>query len=285
MVRVRSCADRHEMSDEGDDEPSVTEFFTSETQEGSGGGEGPPDRDERNRDRAPSFTPDLLALLAHQLLGPIATVTASAQTMLRRIGEMSENSILSHAERIERAARRLAALTEQILARTRADAGAIKLDAREIDLKAIVHKVCESNRQRHPARRVEDDLSDLPAIIEGDPVLLEQVFDILLSNALKYSLPHRPVRIAATDTKEDVRIVFHDEGIGVPADELPRLAEPFFRASNAYGTPGTGLGLSLARYILGLHGGSLRFDSCEGRGSVVTAILPKALGMRAGEGI
>src|SRR5262245_51569091 len=142
--------------------PPVTDYSNSETSEGSGSGEGPDDRHEETGCRTPAFTPDLLALLAHQLLGPIATISASAQSVIRHSGELSEETVLRHAERIDRAARRLSSLTDQILARTRADAGAITLDVGDIDLKAIILKVCDEHRRRDPARRIVHDLSAIP---------------------------------------------------------------------------------------------------------------------------
>jgi two-component system, OmpR family, sensor histidine kinase SenX3 len=112
-------------------------------------------------------------------------------------------------------------------------------------------------------------------MVIGDAILLEQALVIVLSNAMKYSPPERPIEITARRRAGMIRIVVKDQGIGILERDLPFIMQPFFRGQNAKKLPGTGLGLSLAWYILKLHGGDLEIESQEGRGTKVTLIVPE----------
>jgi signal transduction histidine kinase len=231
------------------------------------------------------FTPDLLALLAHQLVTPVTTIVTLAQSLGRRADELDRTDIRDRAERIRHAGHRLLALIGSIMERARADAGAIKLASRSFDPRAVARRVCQEQRDAHPNRRFVCEIESLPTSIEGDPELLEHVIAILLSNAEKYSPSDRPVAIRVRPSEHGVTITIRDEGMGIPAADLPHLATPFFRAANARSTPGTGLGLSMARHILSLHGGTMQFKSREGKGTEVTIFIPSQRVLSPGEGI
>lgn len=194
---------------------------------------------------------------------------------MRRVDRMSTEDVRSRAERIWRASLRLQALIETIMTYTRINAGALTLNPIPFSLKVLIRRVCEEQGSYDPNRLIDLDIKDLPATIVGDPVLLEQALIIVLSNAMKYSPPDRAINIAAHAAGETVTVTVKDQGIGVLEGDLPFLMQPFFRGRNARSMPGTGLGLSLAWNILRLHGGSLRIEGEEGRGTTVTMTLPK----------
>ena len=108
----------------------------------------------------------------------------------------------------------------------------------------------------------------------GDPVLLRRVVDNLLDNARKYS--EADIVLRASHTDDQLHLVVEDRGIGIAPEDLPLVAQPFFRAdkSRARKTGGLGLGLSLARRIVEAHGGSLRIESAVGVGTSVHVQLP-----------
>jgi signal transduction histidine kinase len=236
-------------------------------------------------DQEPLFRPDLVSLLAHQLVTPVSTIITLAQSLSRRADSLDVKGVRDRAERIRQAGLRLMGLIESIMERARADAGVIKYSPRPFDPRTIALRVCQELRARHPNRPFEFDVGSLPTSIEGDPALLEQVVDILLANAIKYSPPDRPITVQAHRLGETVAMSIRDQGMGIPAEDLPHLTKPFFRGRNALSIPGTGLGLSLARHILSLHGGRLEIESQEGAGSTVTMILPLAYELGSGEGI
>lgn len=221
-----------------------------------------------------AIAPDLVSLLSHQLLTPLATIGMLAQSLGRQAGSLTEDEVRARADKIRKATLRLAGLIETLMARARMDAGVITVKPVRVDLRALVERFCDDQQALHPEHRLAVAVEALPEAFEVDPILLEQVLAIVLSNAGKYTPPGRLIRIVGLRREEVLEIVVEDEGIGIPALDLPRLAQPFFRARNTLHLPGTGLGLNLARHILALHGGTLAVDSAEGQGTRVTIMLP-----------
>jgi two-component system, OmpR family, sensor histidine kinase SenX3 len=231
------------------------------------------------------FRPDSIALLAHQLMTPLSTISSAAQGMIRRAGQMDENDIRTRAEKIQRAGARLTELVETIMAHTRAKAGVISLDTRDFDLQALVQKICRQQSEHSSSHPFTLNIDCLPKRYRGDPLLLEQVIVIILSNAIKYSPADCPITVTGGKAEGEISISVKDQGIGILSEDLPHLTQPFFRGQNAQHMPGTGLGLSLAHHILELHGGGLKLESREGQGTVVTINLPEIHAFSSGSGI
>lgn len=164
---------------------------------------------------------------------------------------------------------------ETILSYTRASAGGVVLNPTEFNPLELIKRVCREQGGQEPDRPFHLDVKDLPEIIIGDPVLLEQALVIVISNAMKYSRRDRPIEVTARSEDSMIRITVKDRGIGIPERDLPFILQPFFRGRNAKKLPGTGLGLSLAWYILKLHGGNLEVESRERRGTKVSLIVPE----------
>lgn len=182
---------------------------------------------------------------------------------------------MTRAEKIWRASLRLDELIEMIMSYTRASAGGMLLNPSEFNPEALIRRACKEQNNHDPDRPFSIDIQKLPEIIIGDPILLEQALVIVLSNAIKYSAAGAPISLRARPSKEGVMIVVKDEGIGISEHDLPFVMQPFFRGRNAKDIPGTGLGLSLAWYIVTLHGGSLHIASKEGNGTTVTMTIPE----------
>ncbi|QRM30618.1 sensor histidine kinase KdpD [Microvirga sp. VF16] len=218
---------------------------------------------------------DRVALLAHQLRTPLSTINALAQGLIRRADRLGTNDIRAKAEKIWRASLRLDELIETILSYTRATAGGIVLNPSEFNPDELVRRVCREQGGQEPNRPFQIQIRGLPEIVIGDPILLEQALVIILSNAMKYSRTDQPIDVTARKRSGMIRIIVNDQGIGIPERDLPFIMQPFFRGQNAKKLPGTGLGLSLAWYILKLHGGDLEVESQEGHGTKVTMIVPE----------
>jgi len=110
--------------------------------------------------------------------------------------------------------------------------------------------------------------------VTGDRARLERVTRHLIDNAVTYSPAGEPVAVAVARAGPDAVLVVRDRGVGIPADELPRLFTPYDRASTAIGRPGTGLGLPGARAIVEGLGGTIVIESAAGQGTTVRVTLP-----------
>ncbi len=112
--------------------------------------------------------------------------------------------------------------------------------------------------------------------IRADAPRLEQVLVNLIHNAVKFTDPGGKVTLSAMKEDGFIRFSVQDSGVGIPADELERIFERFYKADRARSSGGTGLGLSIARHIVEAHGGKIWAESVEGRGSTFNFTIPVA---------
>ena len=163
---------------------------------------------------------------------------------------------------------------ESILAAGRIETGAISINRQECSLRALIEECVKRRREISPGHRIHMDLEGLPASIALDAQSIERAVSNLLSNAVKYA-PHSPdVFIRRWQDRETVSISVMDKGIGMDADELPRLFQPYFRARSASGIAGTGIGLNIVREIVELHGGTIIAESVIGEGTTFVVRMP-----------
>ena len=116
----------------------------------------------------------------------------------------------------------------------------------------------------------KDDLPELDA----DPLRLTQMLDNLISNAVKFTPEGGTVTVTAAPNGEAVHLEIADTGVGIPADEMEKLFDRFFRASTSAVAQGTGLGLSIVKSIVDVHGGTIAVESTEGVGTTFVVDLP-----------
>ena len=147
-----------------------------------------------------------------------------------------------------------------------------------MDVRQLVERAVDSagpvakNKGVELVAGVEEVLPELA----GDRRLLAQLLDNLVSNAVKFTPAGGSVAVGASGDAKEVAIEVVDTGPGIPADEVPRLFDRFFRASTAADVPGTGLGLAIAKVIVEAHGGSIGVESELGVGSTFRFVLPLA---------
>jgi signal transduction histidine kinase len=218
--------------------------------------------------------PDLLLLAAHQLLSPLSIIDSAAQRMIHNAEAMAPEDVKARALRIRSATARLSALVHGLMHRARIGEQQ-DLHRQEFDWSDLISRSIDHIHCNQPARRIIVEGLDAPARSKGDPLLLEQMLLILLSNAAKYSPVDSPIEITGRVSADRVTISVRDNGIGIPKGDLPRIFQPFFRSRNAVCLDGTGLGLNLADRIVRLHGGSIQVQSQEGRSSTFTVLLPR----------
>ncbi|GIE32304.1 hypothetical protein Ait01nite_053490 [Actinoplanes italicus] len=219
---------------------------------------------------------DFVDLVGHELRTPLTAITANA-TLLAEEAAGLDPDMRQMAQVIARNASSLQRIADTLLDLAGLDAGHLGLNVRDVDLAALVSDAVTC--LRHSGDRLTL-ATELPAVLHlpGDEIRLRQVIDDLLSNAVRYSPPGAPIHITlcADDTMAELCIA--DCGIGTPADERARVFDRFFRGRNVrhQGNPGSGLGLSLARAIVLLHGGTIKLADNEPTGTIVCVRLPMA---------
>ena len=224
---------------------------------------------------------EFLATTVHEVRHPITVIKTSAQVARRALAGPEpdlERARRQHAH-IETAADRLADLLAVLADASRAALGHLELERSEVDLVALLRERI-GQLPAADARRVHLEVApNVEARGWWDAERLRQVFDNLLSNALKYSPDGAPIEARARVEAGVIAVSVRDQGIGVAADELPLLFERYGRArrARAQGIEGLGLGLYLARRILEAHGGSIRAESPGvGQGTTMHVVLPLA---------
>ncbi len=212
--------------------------------------------------------------LAHDLRSPLARIRASAEMRLNDPdAAVAQRSLaINTIEECDR----LLDVINTTLDIAEAESGAAKLDVSEVDLVAVVHDACELFQTVAEDRRITLS-ARLPARcrVHGDRQRLQRVVANLLDNALKYTLADGQVTIALREDDQSVHLQIADTGIGISAEELPRIFQRFYRCDHSRSQPGNGLGLNLARAFVRAHGGEISVTSAVEKGSTFTVTLKR----------
>ncbi|MEI8233940.1 MAG: ATP-binding protein [Verrucomicrobiota bacterium] len=227
---------------------------------------------------------DFVANVSHELRTPLSIFQGYVE-MLREHPDLPREEIGKTLQILSKHSTRLNALVEDLLTLARLESRRDELEREPIDLAAFLRGVEIDWKLKFQGARIQFDAEvapELPALC-GDTFRLEQVFNNLLENALKYTPPEGAVTLraqrapAADGTPgRDVEIEVRDTGSGIPPADLPHIFERFYRADKARSRAmgGTGLGLAIVKHIVQSHGGSVRAESKVGGGTAFFIRLP-----------
>ena len=221
-----------------------------------------------------------LATLSHELRNPLAPM-ANAVHILRRTSPSEDDAGGKALLIIERQVRHMNRLVDDLLDVARITMGKVRLRREALDLRTIVLSAVETTRPLMDERGQQFELriDEAPIRLHADGVRVEQMLTNLLSNAAKYTGKGGRISLDARRANDRAVIRVKDEGIGIAAEMLPRVFEPFVQApcARSYGDGGLGIGLALVREFAQLHGGSVDVSSDgEGAGSEFVLVLPIA---------
>ena len=224
------------------------------------------------RDRQDQLRRDLVADIAHELRTPVAVLQAGHEALLDGITEPTPDQLASLRDEVLRLARMVGDL--QTLAA--ADAAALHLARRPCDLAGIAGAAADSLAGQFEAAGILLERRLTAVGIDADPRWLHQVITNLLTNALKFTSAGGRVTLAAgpSGAREAVLTVT-DTGTGIPADELPRIFDRFWRGRRAAQVSGSGIGLAVAAELARAHDGQLAASSQPGQGTVLSLTLPR----------
>ncbi len=211
---------------------------------------------------------------SHELRTPLQAIRTNAEVLRLADATVDPAERAQALDDIVSEAERLSRLVSDLLALARADAG-MHLELVPTALDPILSDVYRQARLLGGSRRIS--LEGGPAgMVKGDADALKQLFLILVDNAIKYTPPEGEVRISAGRADGRVVVRVSDTGRGIAPEDLPHIFERFYRADRARQTGGSGLGLSIARWIVQEHGGRIEVESTPGRGTTFTVSLPAA---------
>lgn len=213
--------------------------------------------------------------LAHDLRSPVARIRAAAEVALTSNGSKKEWEVL--ATNTTEECDRLLEMINTTLDIAEAESGAAKLTVSDVDLVAVVSDACDLFQTVAEDRNITIT-TDFPerCRIQGDLQRLQRVVANLLDNALKYTPAGGRVAIKLVDEGRQLRLSIEDTGVGMSAEELPRIFQRFYRCDWSRSEYGNGLGLSLALAFVRAHGGDITVSSTPGVGSTFTVLLPRS---------
>ncbi len=229
---------------------------------------------------------EFISMVSHELRTPLTTIKGFVSIVLSgETGPLKEKQKY-FLETSDRAIDRLTLLVSDLLDISRLEAGQIQMQLRPVSLKEVVEKVAVNFGPQLKAQGLRLTLQvpdDLPLLL-ADPHRLTQVFDNLMTNALKFTAKGG-ITLSASDKGDFVMVSVKDTGIGLPKGELERIFDKFYqvKVGNAYPAKGTGLGLAIVKSIVESHRGKVWVESELGKGADFRFLIPRAR-LGAGDG-
>jgi two-component system phosphate regulon sensor histidine kinase PhoR len=221
---------------------------------------------------------DFVANVSHELRTPVSVIKGYAETLLLDGVLTSEpEQVARFVGIIHNHAERLTTLINDILTLSRLESKTAALDLNDLDIASTATRSCillSDQAAQKNIRLLNEVGPGLPRVM-ADQGRMEQVLVNLIDNAVKYTPEGGSVRLFAEQGETFVRISVEDSGIGIPAKDLPRIFERFYRVDEGRSRDkgGTGLGLAITKHIIQLHGGEITVSSVSGKGSAFSFTL------------
>jgi signal transduction histidine kinase len=216
---------------------------------------------------------------SHELMTPLMVLRAGVERAMTNPGTPTE--ALESLEEVLEEIHRMSELVDNLLTLARADEGRARLAVETCDLRDLVNEASEtaSILGEAPGITVRTERPETPVLIPIDRSRIRQLLLNLVTNAIKYTPSGGKVSIGLVDQGESVALIVGDNGIGIPAADLPHVFDRFYRVDTARSRtgqrPGAGLGLAITKWIAEAHGGNITVQSRPGRGTVFTVTLPR----------
>lgn len=216
---------------------------------------------------------EFVANVSHELRTPLTTVKSYTETLME--GAIDDREVAMHFLSVmDKEADRMTTLVKDLLELSRIDNHQIQLYLKELDIKYLIeealcaHKIHISKKGHQLVYQVDEEATYK---IYADETRIKQVIHNILSNAIKYSIDPGFIRVMLSKQDEDIIVCIEDTGIGIPAEDIDRIFERFYRVDKARSRKmgGTGLGLSIAKELVELHGGTIAISSTVGQGTQV----------------
>ena len=226
-----------------------------------------------------------VSTVSHELRTPLTVLMMSIEYLKNNKDSISKDVFEKLIDNMSRNSELLKELIENILTLSKIDEKRLKMDWKEFSPVEVIRKILDLMEPRLKDKNLSVDVDVADAIkIYGDINLIDQLFRILIDNAIKYSNTSSRIEIKAFEDRnkcygskdiDGIVFKFTDLGIGIRKEDIPNLFDRFFRSEDVREVPGTGLGLSIAKELTLLHNGKIFIKSEYGKGSTFSVFLPK----------
>ena len=232
-------------------------------------------RVEEALQRAVVARDEVLGIVAHDLRNPLNTILMTA-SLLENAAPEPERRDQTPRKVIERAAKRMNRLIQDMLDVTLAEAGELRLERAPISTRDLVREALLAQAPLASASHVtlHSEVADDVPDVDADRHRLLQVFENLIGNAIKFTPPGGRITVSAAPDDSDVRFAVSDTGAGIPAESMPHVFDRFWQGQAKERRRGAGLGLPITQAIVTAHGGTIRVESILGQGSTFTFTIP-----------
>ncbi len=213
--------------------------------------------------------------VAHELKTPLTILKGESELALTKPVTAAEAERLATTYLEETV--RMSRIVEDLLTLAKADAGQLVMERERIAMKDLVQDLYEDAQILGATKDLQVELKgNAPAVVQGDPLRLRQLFRAIIANAVQYTDRGGTIRISSSISGSNLLVTIEDTGIGIPAGSLDRIFDRFYRVESARSRVrgGSGLGLAIAKWIAEAHRGSIAVTSTEGKGSSLTVRLP-----------
>jgi PAS domain S-box-containing protein len=221
-----------------------------------------------------------VSIASHEFRTPLATIQAASDLLKHYSHKMTEQKRIERLDKIQAEVKNMTSLLEEVLIIGKAEAGKLELHPTSVDLKEFCCGIIDDayhslGTKHHIDFSSEGDCYN--AVV--DAKLLRQIVDNLISNAIKYSPQGGEVGFHLVCRPEQITIEISDPGIGIPQEDINQIFDSFYRSGNVGNISGTGLGLTIAKASVELHGGSLTVESEVNVGTTFTVTIPNSPNM------
>lgn len=219
---------------------------------------------------------EFVAMMTHDLKSPLTVMMGYLQIIRANLSPPPGERLVSYFTEIEHGAARLLGIIEDVLDSYRLEVGLLAIAKEYCDIRGLLEGCCRDNQREAAAQGVELTFTaadEVPAL-EADVRQLARVVANLVGNAIKFTPDGGKVALTATCSNAVLQICVADSGIGIPAPELEKVFNKYYRAEGVTGYKGTGLGLTISKAIVEAHGGTIKVESTEGKGSRFTVTIP-----------
>jgi signal transduction histidine kinase len=236
------------------------------------------DRERRRAQQAVDERDRLIATITHDLGAPLAAIRGTVQ-FVRRFGTSSDIDLNRLVSRLDTASARASSLVRMLTDARAIESGGLQLKTALTDVRECLASVVEMLERVSDQHEIATAMPDHPVLVEADVDRLQQVFENLVTNAIKYSPGGGAVEISLSTDDRGAVVQVRDYGMGISQEALPHLFERAYRAPEvARSTAGMGLGLTISAEIVKRHGGTIGASSAKPKGALVTVTLPLASG-------